>query len=113
MVREELRPLTIYGDAPMPAVKAAKEQLGLPFKVMPMEAVPGNTTRVLAFEMPPFACDYALVTRPEALPAALSWVLSDKDDPRATMMAGWLSKVLGVGVVELVAERVVSPVKFE
>jgi hypothetical protein len=97
----------------MQAVKAAKEQLDLPFKVMPMQAVPGNTTRVLAFSEPPFACDYALVTRPEALPAALSWVLSDKDDPRATMMAGWLSKVLGKTVVELASERVESRVKFE
>lgn len=38
-------------------------------------AGPGITRRVLAFEVPPFACDYTPVTDWGRLPDALRWVL--------------------------------------
>lgn len=111
---QPVRPLAIYapGGAPLAHIKQAKAALDLDFQVMPMQAVPGGSERVLAFAPPTFICDHALVKRPEALGAALLYVLRVNDDPRGTSMAKHLEQFFGPGVVELEPEPVESSVRF-
>lgn len=89
----------------MTKLKAAKDMLDLPYLLKRMPAGPGTpgiAGRVLAFgEMPPFACDYALVRTDAGYVDALRHVLGLTNDRRATTLNIWLEKHLGGKVVEL------------
>lgn len=108
----DLRPLPIHmvgtpSDADIRRLRAAKESLDLPFKVVPRPAAPGGAERILCIgTAPDWAQDYALVPSTESpgLAAAVRWVLTSEYDSRATTAAKWLSEVLGGEVKELEPE---------
>lgn len=90
---EEFRRLPIWHSEGLQAVdmapiREAKAALDLDFKVKPAPARIDIDERILAIgTRPPFLCDYALwsgKSGPAGLSVALSWVLGDHDDPRAT-----------------------------
>lgn len=85
--------------------RAAKEALGITEMIKPTPAragTPGIAGRVLAFgEMPPFACDYALVRSDAGMKDALAWACGLTEDRRAATIATWLTNTLGGKVVEL------------
>lgn len=105
----DLTPLQVWGqprEGDIEALRAAKTALSLPFRVLPVPAVPGGPTRVLALrEAPPFLCDYALVrdpANPAALEAAMAWVLNpQKGDPRAVLVIDMLRAIFGDDVTEV------------
>jgi hypothetical protein len=100
-----LLPLPIHPaptEAQSQAIRDAKAALALPFQVQIVPAVPGGYARVLALgTAPPWLCDYALVTNPANLQAALAWVLSDDVDPRASLVIDQLRSVFGSEVTEI------------
>lgn len=100
-----LLPLPIHPaptEAQAASIRAAKAALALPFTVQIVAAVPGAGLRVLALgTAPPWLCDYALVTDPANLEAALKWVLSDEVDPRASLVIDQLRSVFGTNVTEV------------
>ena len=89
----------------MERVKQAKLRILGDELVQPHKAVPGTPGRILAYgDMPPFACDYALITERTSdagLEAALKHVLGIQDHVKGVGMAEWLSKVMGAQVVEV------------
>ena len=108
----ELLPLAIWGGthADLPALKQAKASLNLPYNLVPVQAVPGSPTRVLALHgTPPFVCDYWAMMpyesdalRESVLINALEWVLNPhiKDD-RAFLLIDGLRGIFGSGVTEV------------
>jgi hypothetical protein len=104
-VSQDVRPLYIWGNPDMTKLKAAKDMLDLPYLLKRTPArpgAPGISGRVLAFgEMPPFACDYALVRSDAGMKDALSWACGLTEDRRAASIATWLTNILGGKVVEL------------
>lgn len=104
----ELLPLAIWGGtaADIPALKRAKAALNLPYNLVPVQAVPGSPTRVLALrDRPPFLCDYSIVHTGDSdarMIAALEWVLNPhiKDD-RAFLLIDGLRGIFGEGVTEI------------
>lgn len=102
----KMRDLYIYGSPDMERLKSAKASLGLPYLVQPIR-VSGSTTfaRFLAWgDKPPGLGDYAYVTdetSPDGLTAALRWVLTDEDNPRATTILSTLTNIFGFGVREV------------
>lgn len=108
-MRSDIRPLPIWSareltDADYTRIRRAKQQLGLPFLVQFGKAVAGGWERVLAIGgEPPFLCEYAQIpnTYSSGLGSALEWVLTDKEDSRAMLMADVLSKWMGAEVREI------------
>jgi len=101
---------------PFPAldsVRAAKAALDLPFLVKPQPARPG-AKRILATQVPGWACDYAIVRGddPDSWGWALEWSVTDKVDSRSTSMAQWLSAQFGAEVRELMPEPLEQRVSF-
>lgn len=94
-------------------IRQAKALLDTDIKIVLRPASPG-CGKVLAFETPAFACDYAPVETATAqgLSAALAWYLGLVEDSRAIAMAKWLSGPLGGVVTELEGERIESTIKF-
>lgn len=95
----DLRPLALYPypvtEADLEAIKAAKAALNLPYRVVPVQAVPGGPVRVLALRSgPPFLCDFRGTADPLTdadLPAKLAWVLGEiEHDPKASLLADQL-----------------------
>lgn len=85
------------------AIKASKALLSTDILIRPRQAEPG-CGKVLAFERPPFACDYCLVsdeTTSKNLAAAISHLLGITTDPRASTMADWLSATMKRKVIEV------------
>lgn len=79
-------------------LKAAKEELGLPFIVQPAKAVPGGEGRVLAIgRKPDFVCDYAYVesTKSPGFITAFDWATSDKIDSRAVTAEEMMQELFG------------------
>ena len=108
----ELLPLAIWGGthADLPALKRAKALLNLPYNVVPVQAVPGSPTRVLALRTtPPFMCDFWRFVYTESpgeddaeLAEALEWVLNPQmNDSRALLLIDGLRGIFGAGVTEL------------
>ena len=104
----ELLPLAIWGGtaADIPALKRAKAALNLPYNLVPVQAVPGSPTRVLALHgEPPFVCDHWPLTEPandEELAEALEWVLNPHmRDNRAFLLIDGLRGIFGPGVTEI------------
>lgn len=99
-------------DRDLSRIKAAKLALGIPYTVYPSTASASTNARILAVGgHPPFLCDYALVSPssgPEGVQAALSWVLGDHEDPRATLILDTLRHVFGPGVRELTADELAA-----
>lgn len=131
MSDEPARYLDYYAHDPREVdwgpIKEAKALLELPFKVYPraievaqifgqMMVDPDDHGRILAIGgTPPFICDYALISpRSESagIQAALSWVLSDDVDTRATSMSDMLSRVFGGGVREIPLEELEGEQRF-
>ena len=103
-------PVPIHPWPPTPAdlelLKAVKATLDLPYKIVPVEALPGSPGRVLAFrEDTPLLVDSAVVTDPgntAALQTALSWVLDPTAvDARASLVIDKLRGVFGPDVEEV------------
>lgn len=102
-------PLPVYPHKPtgetLELLKRAKKRLNLDVLVIPVDAVPGSPGRILALkESPSWLCDHALVKNPteESLAAALEWVLTGKEDPRATTVIKKLTEIFGDGVKEII-----------
>ncbi|ACY35937.1 hypothetical protein CMP1-41 [Clavibacter phage CMP1] len=99
-------------DHDLSRIKAAKLALAIPYTVYPSAASASTDGRILAVGgHPPFLCDYALVSPssgPEGVQAALSWVLGDHEDPRATLLIDTLRHVFGPAVRELTAEELAA-----
>lgn len=94
------------------ALVAAKSRLGISVTLQPIRAfkdegfhewVRQTNSRVLCIlDEPPGLCDHALIRNidnQDAVVAALDWVTSDKDDPRAMTVDKMLSKLIP-GIVE-------------
>ena len=103
-----VKPLPIYcpnREPDLEKIKAAKLALDLPFKVIPEQAREATTERILAIDVKPYwLCDYALVTdrtSSENLQAALRWVLTEEDHPRATTILDQLTSIFGPGTREI------------
>jgi hypothetical protein len=102
-----MMPLNIYPYERWPEitemVKEAKALLKTDIVVVPCPAVPGSG-RVLALETPPFACEYALVSKPnvQSFVIALSVYLELTVDERWTTMQEWFNKSAGMKVKEIV-----------
>lgn len=93
-------------DVDMGAIKDAKAALGLEYRVMPTEALPGLDGRVLAFGgAPTWICPYFMLapgTAGQELERALAWVLEEVgDDDRGTTILDVLNLELGPGVTDL------------
>lgn len=101
----DVRPLYIHGEPDMTKLKAAKDMLELPYLLKRTPAGPGTpgiAGRVLAFgEMPPFACDYALVRSDAGMKDALAWACGLTEDRRAASIATWLEQNMGGKVREI------------
>jgi hypothetical protein len=84
----------------------AKQATGYTEKVTPSEAKPGSM-RVIAVEVPPFLCDYALVKSGTVggFTAALKWYFGLSNDPRVVTVEKMLSKIMGGEVFEHLEER--------
>lgn len=84
----------------------AKNATGYTEKVVPVEGIPGSM-RIVAVEVPPFLCDYALVKSGtvEGFTAALQWYFGLRDDPRVITVQKILSKIMGSEVFEHSEER--------
>lgn len=87
-------------------IVSAKQATGYTGKVVPCEAKPG-LMRVVAVEVPPFLCDYALVKSGtvEGFTAALEWYFGLRDDPRVVTVQKMLSRIMGQEVFEHLEER--------
>ena len=94
-------------DEHMETLKQAKAALDLPFKILPVEGVPGSSNRVLSFGgVPDFFCSYAPIREENAgsvpsVAAALHFALQENEgwspDPRWDE-AAWLSQAMGCDV---------------
>lgn len=108
-------------------IKAAKAKLELPFMVHPrrvqlesftdgIQVTPDRHDRVLAIGgTPPFVCDFALIhphSEEAGIIAALTWVLSDAVDPRATTMADMFSRIVKGPVREIPLEELEAEDRF-
>lgn len=87
-------PLNMFGGGlpgDMELLKQAKHELGLPFLIRPMVAVPGKNQRVLALrDRPTFLVDNVLVLDPgegSVLRTAMSWALRQTDTHHLAMTA--------------------------
>lgn len=115
----DLKHLCYYGigtSAQWENVRQAKQNLGFSYIVKPEPATPeSGTWRVLAFQVPDFICDYALVTDKttvQACESVLLWALEDQKDSRPTSATTMLDRLLGPGVKEIPASQIKRE-KFE
>lgn len=100
-------PLPIHpwplSDDRLALLKLAKASLGLPYQIVPVEAVHGSPGRVLCFgERPPFVCKTAPIQAQNvnelpSITAAMKFALEDRSDRFDE--ADWLSGVMGCNVV--------------
>jgi hypothetical protein len=104
-----------FQEIDMAPIREAKAQLNLPFKVKPVPMRNDIDERVLAIgSKPKFLCDYALWsgrTGAAGLTAALAWVLSDEDDPRATTIEDTLRSIMP-GTREIPQEELDSELRM-
>lgn len=114
------RDLPIYGQADIQKLKAAKASLSFSDLLKPVIATVSTNARILAWGVEPhWLSDYAYVTDEtslDGLTAALGWVLTDEENPRATTVLSTLQKILGEDLreldsVDMLAEKK-SRVKF-
>lgn len=106
----ELVPVPIYPWPMEPArlelLKQAKALLDLPYKIVPVEAVPGSPGRVLAWLRPWWLCRYAPIKplnaeNVQSIAAALKFALeadSGRTNDRRFNEEHWLTSVMGVDV---------------
>lgn len=96
--------LYVYGDANMDMLRQAKHQLSVPWKIIPREAVPGDSP-VLCWQGPPgWACDYAASkewTVAKLVDAIPQLVGVKPLDRRVFRMADWFTQTMGRKVVEV------------
>ena len=97
------------------ALKWAKAELDLEYKIQPVAAAPGLPFTILAFEqLPPFLCTAALI-KPgwtfESVKKALHAVL-EGDGPFFDELS-YLRALLGPGVREVEPEEVEQKVRFQ
>lgn len=113
---DEVLPLPIYpwpvSAEDMAAVKQAKLDSGLSFKVMPRPAVPGSPGRILALRKEPHFLTvepFALVADPSnaaGMLAAMRFVYDpNNDDPRGRSALTQLRAIFGKDVKEIGKEQ--------
>lgn len=110
----EIHPLALHPypvpDAVLALLKRAKGELDVEYQVVPVPAVPGGPTRVLAFMAPPpFLCECAIVVDPtnyEAIREGMKLVLQgDADDSRLFTSLDYLRALMGPDVREISDEE--------
>lgn len=99
------------------ALKQAKSDLALDYKIQPVRAAIGVPLTVLAFEeLPPFLCTVALI-KPgwsvENVKAALYAALEKPDSHALIGELQYLRAILGPEVCELESEDVEQKVRFQ
>lgn len=100
-----MRELPILGNPDMAKLKLAKAATGLAFLVVPVKWRDDSFDRFLAWGVrPDHFADYAYVddeTSSDGLTAALRWVLTDEENPRANTVTKSLREIFGEGLREL------------
>lgn len=112
----DVRALPIYADddveVDIEAIKRAKIDLDLPYRIVPSSASTNGGGRVLAYGKPPWVCDFFLVsehTDHERLQRALEWVLGEIDhDEEATVAEDTLAVIFGEGTREITPAELAS-----
>lgn len=106
----DLLPLAVWGNpepGDLEALKAAKAALQLPYLIVPVPAVAGSPTRVLALRSaPPFIADFMGVRDPQAEPErlieAMRWALDPRiENKSASLIVEQLQAVFGPGLREI------------
>lgn len=107
-------PLT---ELQLDALKIAKAELDLAYKIQPVRAAIGVPLTTLAFEeLPPFLGKVALIKpgwRVENVKAALYVALEHPEHPALVDELGYLRAILGPEVRELEPEQTERKVRFE
>lgn len=106
----EVIPLPVYPGKPtghvLDEIRKAKAGVNTSILFKPVRAVPGSPGKILAFERPNFACDYALV-KPVAseIKPALEWILGINNNFKGYSSIVLLREIFGPDVVEVEDEQ--------